>query len=309
METILKLNNINKTFGKKVVVSDLSFEVHAGEVFGFLGPNGAGKTTTIKMITGFLTPDSGTIEVCGFDIKKKHEKAMERVGAIVENPDMYVDLSGMLNLKMSARLFENVTLQRINEVIKLVGLQKRINEKVKKYSLGMKQRLGIAQAILNKPKLLILDEPTNGLDPAGIQNLRNLLKCFAHEKNMAVFVSSHMLSEMEQMCDRVAVIKEGHLLEVKALNEEDDKTSKNAVYRFLLCPNEKTIQMLKNSVFVKHIKTVSEKYIDFDVEEKIVPSIVKYLCAHDCDIYGVAKLESTLEERFIRLTGGGNTIV
>ena len=152
METAIKIQNLNKSFGKKHIIKDLSMELKAGEVFGFLGPNGAGKTTTIKMIVGMLHLESGSIEVCGVDVEKDFEKAMANIGAIVENPEMYKYLTGMDNLKQYARMRKGVTKERIDEVVELVGLSNRINEKVKKYSLGMRQRLGVAQAILHKPK-------------------------------------------------------------------------------------------------------------------------------------------------------------
>ena len=180
METALKIQNLNKHFGKKQILKDLNMELKAGEVFGFLGPNGAGKTTTIKMIVGMLYIEQGSIEVCGVDVTKNFEKAMSNIGAIVENPEMYKYLTGMQNLRQYARMRKGVTEERIKEVVELVGLSNRINEKVSKYSLGMRQRLGVAQAILHRPKVLILDEPSNGLDPAGIKQLRDILKNLAH---------------------------------------------------------------------------------------------------------------------------------
>lgn len=209
MEAILSVKNLNKSFGSRSVIRNVSFDVYGGEIFGFLGPNGAGKTTTIKMIMGFLFPDSGEISICNMNLKKQYEKAMNLVGGIVENPEMYKEMTGYENLRMYARLHDGVTEARIQEVVALVGMQNRAGEKLKKYSLGMKQRIGLAQAIVHKPKLLILDEPTNGLDPAGIKELRDILKKLAHEENIAVFVSSHMLAEMELMCDRVAIIDRG----------------------------------------------------------------------------------------------------
>lgn len=208
-QPVLQVRGLNKSFGRRHVVQDASFDVYAGEVFGFLGPNGAGKTTTIKMILGFLFPDSGEILICGNDLRTDHERAMANVGGIVENPDVFRDFSGLTNLKMYAALHGGITKERIDEVVRLVGLEKRIRDKVGKYSLGMKQRLGVAQSILHKPKLLILDEPTNGLDPSGIRELRLLLRKMAAEENVAVFVSSHLLSEMEMMCDRVCIIDNG----------------------------------------------------------------------------------------------------
>ena len=197
--TALKISGLNKTLGKKHILHDIDLEAYKGEVFGFLGPNGAGKTTTIKIIVGLLSLDDGEIEVNGFDIKKNYEKALAGIGGIVENPEMYKHLTGKQNLRQYARMRSGVTEERIDEVVKLVGLSNRINEKVGKYSLGMRQRLGVAQSILHHPSVLILDEPTNGLDPAGIKELRDILKELAHKENICVIVSSHLMSEMELM--------------------------------------------------------------------------------------------------------------
>lgn len=219
MTTALKLEHVNKRMGKREILHDITMETYAGEVFGFLGPNGAGKTTTIKMIVGLLSTDEGDIWVDGYNIRKNYEKAMNNVGGIVENPELYKYLTGMQNLQQYARMRKGVTQQRIDEVVELVGMSNRIHDKVKKYSLGMRQRLGVAQAILHRPKLLILDEPTNGLDPAGIKDLRDILKNLAHKEGISVMVSSHLMSEMEMMCDRVGIIVNGSLIDVQTVDE------------------------------------------------------------------------------------------
>jgi ABC-2 type transport system ATP-binding protein len=307
METVLKLCNISKSFGKKKIIDDISFEIYAGEVFGFLGPNGAGKTTTIKMIMGFLSIDAGEIYINGYDLKKDYEKALANVGGIVENPEMYKDLSGLTNLQMYARLHEGVTKERIDEVIALVGMQNRIKDKVKKYSLGMKQRCGLAQAILHKPKVLILDEPTNGLDPSGIRDLRDLLKRFAHQENVAVFVSSHLLSEMELMCDRVAIINNGKLLGIKPIRELLENATGTVNHRFAVKPIDKALELLK-PLYGELIKATTADYIDITVEEENVPQITALLATNGIGIFGVNKIEVSLEEAFLNITGGGNSI-
>lgn len=213
MSEVLVLDRVCKTFGKRAVVRDVSFSVKEGEVFGFLGPNGAGKTTTIKMILGLLSPDSGTILVDGHNVETEFEAAMKNLSGIVENPDMYPYLSGYDNLMIQARAC-GVGAQQVDEAVQMVGMQMRIREKFKTYSLGMKQRLGIAQALLHQPKIMILDEPTNGLDPAGIQEMRNLLRHLAHNAGVSVLVSSHILQEMQLMCDTVGIISNGALLQV-----------------------------------------------------------------------------------------------
>ena len=212
MEAVLRVKNLNKSFGSRPVIRDVSFDVYSGEIFGFLGPNGAGKTTTIKMILGFLFPDSGEISICGLDLKKHYEKAMNLVGGIVENPEMYKEMTGYENLRMYARLHDGVTEERIQEVVRVVGMQNRAGEKLKKYSLGMKQRLGIAMALLGSPRLLILDEPTNGLDPAGIQEMRALIHDMPDACGATVLISSHLLGEMEQIVSQVGIINHGQLL-------------------------------------------------------------------------------------------------
>lgn len=218
-QVIMSINHLSKSFGKKHVLKDISFDTYAGEVFGFLGPNGAGKTTLIKIAVGHLMLDEGDITICGHDLKKEYESAMSKVGGIVENPEFYKYLSGYDNLMQFARLYPDVTDERIKKIVHMVGLDNRINDKVKKYSLGMRQRLGVALALLHSPKLLILDEPTNGLDPAGIKDLRDVLVRIAHEEGASVLVSSHLMSEMEMMCDRVGVIVNGTLIDVKPIEE------------------------------------------------------------------------------------------
>ena len=216
-DVVLRISNLSKTLGKCKILHNISFDAYAGEVFGFLGPNGAGKTTTIKLIAGLLLLEDGDITVCGHDMRHDFERAMENIGAIVENPEFYSYMSGLENLRQYAAMRDGVTEMRIREVVHLVGMENRIHDKVSKYSLGMRQRLGVAQALMHRPRLLILDEPTNGLDPASIKSLRDILKRLAHEEGTAVVVSSHLMSEMELMCDRVGVIRAGKLQSVQTI--------------------------------------------------------------------------------------------
>ncbi|MFE5321441.1 ABC transporter ATP-binding protein [Paenibacillus sp. NPDC056579] len=217
--SVVQLRNVTKRIGSKTIVDGLSFDVMPGEVFGFLGPNGAGKTTTIRMIVGLMSLTEGEVLVQGFSIRKQFEEAMRRVGAIVENPEFYKFMTGYQNLQHFARMIPGITEERLEEVIELVKLEHRIHDKVKTYSLGMRQRLGVAQAILHRPAVLILDEPTNGLDPEGIRELRDYLRQLSQQEGIAVIVSSHLLSEMELMCDRVAIIQNGKLLDVRSFKE------------------------------------------------------------------------------------------
>ena len=206
MNKLLEVKNVNKYFGKKRVLKNVSFSVDEGEILGFIGPNGAGKTTTIKLILGLQSISDGKVFINGYDVTKDFSKAIEKVGAIVESPDMYMYLSGRKNLEMVARMYDNISKSRIDEVIKLVGLENRINDKVSKYSLGMRQRLGIAASLIHSPNLLILDEPTNGLDPEGIKELRVLLKNLAKKEKVGILISCHNLSELESFCTDVCII-------------------------------------------------------------------------------------------------------
>ncbi|MBQ5967126.1 MAG: ABC transporter ATP-binding protein [Clostridiales bacterium] len=300
----LQIQNVTKTFGKKTAVDNVSFDIYPGEVFGFLGPNGAGKTTIIKMVMGFFRPDNGTIIINGFNRKTHYEAAMASIGGIVENPEMYNSLSARLNLQMYARLHEGVTKERIDEVLELVGLSDRADEPVKKYSLGMKQRIGLAQALLHRPKVLILDEPTNGLDPAGIHLLRDILTQCAHEEGVAVMVSSHLLSEIQVMCDRIGIINHGKLLQICSIDDFVNQAQSSTVYRIKTSDPAKAKEILSEK-YNNRIFNVNEDTLDIEIEEEQINECVRTLVASGSDILGVQKLESSLEEAFLEITGGG----
>jgi ABC-2 type transport system ATP-binding protein len=218
-KTAVVLKNVTKKIGSRTIIDNLSLEIYRGEVFGLLGPNGAGKTTTIRMMVGLISLTSGEIIIYGRSITRNFTQAIARVGAIVENPEFYNYLTGYANLVHFANMHPGVDEKRIDQVVALVGLENRIHDPVKTYSLGMRQRLGVAQALLHQPSLLILDEPTNGLDPAGIKEMRDYLRQLARHAGVTVIVSSHLLTEMELMCDRAAFIKSGKLLDVKAVGK------------------------------------------------------------------------------------------
>jgi len=217
-EITLSVRGLRKVIGNKEIIKGLDFDLKRGEVFGFLGPNGAGKTTTIRMLVSLIKPTSGSIEICGYNVETDFIKAMSQLGCIVENPELYPYLTGWENLEHFARMLPEFDLQHMNDVVKLVRLQERIHDPVKTYSLGMRQRLGIAQALLGKPKVLILDEPTNGLDPAGIREMRSFIRFLAEDQGLSVFVSSHLLSEIQLMCDRVAIISRGEIIKVDTVD-------------------------------------------------------------------------------------------
>ncbi|EJE7235265.1 TPA: ABC transporter ATP-binding protein [Clostridium botulinum] len=298
---VLQVENIHKKIGKREIIKDVSFSVKEGEIFGFLGPNGAGKTTTIRMMVGLIAPTKGRIKIMGYDIQKERIKALKNVGCIVENPDMYNDLTGMQNLKYYADLYGDITKERINEVAELVGLKDRINDKVKKYSLGMKQRLGLGQAILSNPKLLILDEPTNGLDPIGMHEFREIVKDIAKKNNSAVFISSHILSEIEQMCDHFAIINKGSIKTVQAVSEESSN-----IERLKISTNEiKKIQDVFSKLnFVRNIN-VEQNSIVVEISPKNFSEIIKEIGKNDVNIDDICKVESNLENKFMKILEEG----
>lgn len=228
-ETIMELKGLKKSIKNKPIIKGLDFTIRSGEVFGFLGPNGAGKTTTIRMMVGLMRMTEGDVIIKGHSIKSNYKEAIKHVGAIVENPEMYPFMSGRKNLVHYSRMIPGITKERIDDVVRLVGLEKRQKDKVSKYSLGMRQRLGIAQALLHNPSVLILDEPTNGLDPSGIREIRAYIRKLAAEEDVAVIVSSHILSEMELMCDRIGIIKNGELISIQSVHDAIEETDEKEI--------------------------------------------------------------------------------
>ena len=298
-KTVLELKNVSKAFGKRKVIDNISLDVKEGEIYGFLGPNGSGKTTTIKMILRLIDSDSGEIKVNGYDTRKQFEKAMECIGAIVENPDMYKYMTGIDNLKIHARI-RNIDENRINEVLEMVDLKGREKDKVGKYSLGMKQRLGLALTLLHRPKVLILDEPTNGLDPAGIKKLRDILKEIAHKEGVAVFVSSHILSEMQLMCDKVAVIDSGKVVKIEDITKQEEKVE---TVDIKVKNIEKAVYIIKEK-FNIDAKT-KENGIEITIQTEDLPKVVRELAIADTEIKAVIPKEHNLEDIFFDATKGG----
>jgi ABC-2 type transport system ATP-binding protein len=298
-EPIVKCEHLNKHFGKKQILKDVSFNMYPGDILGFIGPNGAGKTTTIKLILGLQSIDSGHVSINGYDIKKDFEKAISQVGAIVESPDLYMNLTGYQNLKLIANYYKNITDENLMKIVKVVGLEKRINDKVSKYSLGMRQRLGIAQALINSPSVLILDEPTNGLDPEGIKELRTLLVQLAHEYQMAIFISSHNLSELESFCTKVVIIRAGSIIEttdIKSLKQKHDLPT----YELQLS----TTKGLDKILSAYNFEVKKDNIIQLDATKNDIKNIIRMLVEGGIDIYYCKQVEMTLEEAFLRKTGG-----
>jgi len=302
-EAVVSLRNVTKRIGKTTIIDNLTFDVPKGEIFGFLGPNGAGKTTTIRMMVGLMKITQGEILIKGKSIKSDFEQAISHVGAIVENPEMYKFLSGYRNLVHYARMVPGVTKERIDEVVKLVKLEDRIHDKVKKYSLGMRQRLGVAQAMLHKPSLLILDEPTNGLDPAGIRELRDYLRYLTREEGITVIVSSHLLSEMELMCDRIAILQRGKLIDVKGVEEFVGGNDKAQTYLIEASADALAVADIRAMNGVEDAKAVPEGLEVLTGRDQI-PEILSYLIKNDVDVYGARAVRQSLEDRFLEMTGG-----
>ena len=294
---ILNCENLYKNFGKKQILKNVSFELYSGDILGFIGPNGAGKTTTIKLILGLQGITEGKVTINGYNIERQFEKAIEKVGAIVENPDLYMYLTGYENLKLISNLYDSIDKNRIDEVVKLVKLEKRINDKVSKYSLGMRQRLGIAQAILHKPNLLILDEPTNGLDPEGIKEMRELLINLAKKEKMAILISSHNLAELDNLSTKVCIIKNGEIIETSDI-ESIKKESKEDYQVFEVDNTEKIKSILKSAIIL------DERHFKIDIQKGEIPEIVKLLVKEEISLYKIQKEEISLEKAFFEKTGG-----
>ncbi|WP_075619524.1 ABC transporter ATP-binding protein [Paenisporosarcina indica] len=296
-QPIVELRQLSKTIGKKKIIDNLNLQLYPGQITGFLGPNGAGKTTTIRMMAGLMRPTSGEVFVEGQSVTEHFEETMSKVGVIVENPEMYKYMSGWKNLLHFARMNKSVTKERITEVVEQVGMQNRIHEKVSKYSLGMRQRLGLAQALLHRPKFLILDEPTNGLDPAGIREFRAHLRKIAIEDGVSVFVSSHLLSEIELMCDRIAVIQNGQLIDIREMNQVEE-----AHYYIEAQPAEQARELLTARGLSLE---VSGAGFITKVEQEKIPELIHLMVEANIQVFAVQPYRKTLEDQFLEMTGGG----
>jgi len=306
-EVVLSAEHLTKRFGRRVAVSDVSFDVRAGEVFGFLGPNGAGKTTTIRMLVGLARPDAGRVRIRGLDLAHDFRRAMEHVGCIVEAPDLYRYLTGRENLVHFSRMLPPGATGRIEELASLVALTERLDDRVATYSLGMRQRLGIAQALLGNPDILILDEPANGLDPAGIREIRQLVRHLAAERGIAVFVSSHLLSEVEQTCDRVAIIHRGRTLATGPVRDLVDRVASDRV-RVTARPAARAAEILAAfgtaAAAADADAADGEGRVDARIPRERMPEALRALAAAGVDVYAVERSLATLEEVFLDVTGG-----
>lgn len=302
---VLEVKDVTKHLGSRLIIDNISFEIKEGEIFGFLGPNGAGKTTTIRMLVGLIAPEKGSINILGVSIQNDRVNALKNTGAVVENPELYTYLTGFENMMQLSRIYGNISKERILEVVSLVGLSDRIHDKVKKYSLGMKQRLGLAEALLFEPKLLILDEPTNGLDPSGIIEFRNIVKKAAKERNMAVFVSSHILGEVEQLCDTVAFIDKGKIKSIESIESLSKDAS--SVYEEIIISTvdiEKCEKAMEALAYV-HNFSKKESYIDATIKRGNAPDLIFDLAKDSIRIEELYKKKNNLEERYVEVVEGG----
>lgn len=298
---VLEMRNITKYFGKRKVLDNVSFSVNEGEILGFLGPNGAGKTTAIKIMLGLLKANSGDIKINGYSVKNDFEKALEKVGGIIESPDMYNYMTGYDNLMLCARM-HGVGKKRVLEVAEQVKLLERLGDKVKKYSLGMRQRLGVAQALINKPNLLVLDEPTNGLDPAGIKDLRDMFRSLA-KQGTAVFVSSHLLAEMELMCDTLCIIEEGVVVTQKSLTDliTEHDIDNRLHYTISVDVPDKAVALLSDN---KYKATLSDNVIHALATRENASEIIKLFVHNNIAVYSMCAEQKTLEDAFLEATHG-----
>jgi ABC-type multidrug transport system ATPase subunit len=303
-EVVLKTNGLSKRLGRRLAVEDLNLEVHRGDVFGFLGPNGAGKSTTIRMILTLLRPTSGSIEIFGKDLHKKRSSVLSRVCGIVEKPDFYLYLSAYKNLEILGSMTRSIRRDEIMEALDAVGLKSRAFEKVKTFSHGMKQRLGIAQALLTKPELIILDEPTSGLDPQGMKEVRELIKKLSVEREMTIFLSSHLLSEVELVATRMAVINHGELMvqgDVSKLLEREATE-----YFIQASPLDAAVKLIGDLLWAEVVSAENCK-IEVHVSPGHASELNRVLVTHGIDVTSFYP-HRTLEDFFLKITEGTSEI-
>lgn len=297
-EVVLETQGLTKRFGRRTAVDKLSLHVERGDIYGFLGPNGAGKSTTLRMLLGLIRPTAGKIEFPVHGLRWDYLRARSRIGAIIETPAFYENFSARRNLQLLASLSGGVLSKSVDEVLDIVGLKDRANEPVKVFSYGMRQRLGIAQALLPTPQLIILDEPTNGLDPQGIQQTRQLIRRLRDDLRLTILLSSHLLAEVEQLCNRVGIINEGRLLyegEPAALVAPTTrfklKVDQTAT-AFDLLAKDPAISVSRNGA----------SYLHVDAQAEHISNVNALLVNHGIKVYELSPTQETLEEAFLRLT-------
>ena len=297
-EVVLRTVGLTKRYGRLTALADLDLEVPRGQVYGFLGPNGAGKTTTISLILGLIAPSGGHAEMFGLDTRTHLSEALRRTGAILEGPSFYPHLSGRDNLRVWGALSGSIGGRRLDEVLELVGLQARGRDKVRTYSLGMKQRLGLAAALLHDPDLLVLDEPTNGLDPAGMREFRQLIKELG-QMGKTVFVSSHLLNEVELMCDHVGIVKGGRLLTQGSVAT---LLGRGQALEMQVTNPEKAVQVLESLDWVEGVKRQDDRLV-VDAPSERAAELSRALAEHQIYLSVLRPRDSSLEEFFLEVTG------
>ena len=297
-EVALQTENLTKRFGARTAVDRLTMRVERGDIYGFLGPNGAGKSTTLRMLLGLVRPTSGVIKFPVRASTWEYLRARSRVGAIIETPAFYENISGRRNLQLLASLSGGVQTKRVDEVLEIVDLSDRARDPVKDYSYGMRQRLGIAQALLPTPELIILDEPTNGLDPQGIQQTRRLIRRLRDESKLTVLLSSHLLSEIEQLCNRVGIIHEGRLLYEGG---PEALVAHTKLYRVRVDDLSKAFELLSKKPGVT-VSRNGSSYLQIDTDAESIPGVNALLVSHGIKVYELSPAQESLEEAFLRLT-------
>ncbi len=283
MERSIRVRNLNKKIGGKEILKNISFDIYEGEIVGLVGKNGAGKSTLLKIMTGLYTMDSGDIYYYDYNLNNEYEKAMSIVGTLIETPDLYKNISGAKNLEIFKSMFKNISDDTIEEIVKIVEMEKYLGRKFKTYSLGMKERLGIAQSLLNKPKILILDEPTNGLDPIGVKKVFDILK---NMKDTTIIISSHMLSEIESICDKVIFINNGEIVDIKKI----DKDVKKKKILFEVDDFSKAKLLLKNYCINEELEVYES--------DATISRLNRELIFNNINVYRIYEKENILEEEF-----------
>jgi ABC-type multidrug transport system ATPase subunit len=294
----LQTEELTKRFGARTAVDRLTMSVARGDIYGFLGPNGAGKSTTLRMLLGLVRPTSGVIKFPVRASSWEYLRARSRVGAIIETPAFYENFSGRRNLQLLASLSGGVQMKRVEEVLEIVALRDRAQEPVKVYSYGMRQRLGIAQALLPTPELIILDEPTNGLDPQGIQETRKLIRRLRDEFRLTVLLSSHLLAEIEQLCNRVGIIHEGHLLYEGG---PEALVAPSSLYKVRVDDLSGAFELLTREPGVT-VSRNGSSFLQVDADAEKIPAVNALLVAHGIKVYELSPAQESLEEAFLRLT-------
>lgn len=290
MKRVIKVRNISKTINKKKILDNISFDIYEGEIVGLVGKNGAGKSTLLKIMTGLYSYDEGEIYYYNYNLKTDYEKSMSIVGTLIENPDMYSNLTGKKNLEIFKSMFKGIDEGTIEEIVRIVEMEKYLGKKFKTYSLGMKERLGIASSLINKPKILILDEPTNGLDREGVKNIMKMLK---ELKDTTIIISSHMLSDIEELCNKIIFINDGKIDSIK-IKQNDKK--KNIVFE--------VDDFSKARLIIKDY-CINENLEVYESDD-IVSLINKELVLNDINVYRISEATNTLEKDFFRMIGKSN---